>query len=133
MLWARSGSLPRPDALQEVPGLHAQRLGPGNPGQDDIARIPGYRSSYQFTIGGPTRGDENSFKLVVENIRRAIEEKTDLEIAYKGSGGQTRRRVTPKYIKGMNMRARCHMRNEDRSFRLDRIVEVAEVAPKPKP
>ena len=98
-------------------------------GQDDITRIPGYRNSYQFTIGGPTRGDENSFKLVVDNIRRAIEEHRDLEIAYKGSGGQTRRRVTPKYIKGMNVRARCHMRNEDRDFRLDRIVEVAEVAP----
>ncbi len=98
-------------------------------GQDDIARIPGYRSSYQFNIGGPGRGDENSFKLVVENIRRAIEAHTDLEIAYKGSGGQTRRRVTPKYIKGMNVRAHCHMRNEDRDFRLDRIVEVAEVTP----
>jgi DNA polymerase III epsilon subunit family exonuclease len=101
-------------------------------GQDDLARVPGYRTSYQFSIGGHGRGEENSFQLVVENIRRAIEIHVDLEIAYRGSGGQTRRRVTPMYIKGMNMHAYCHMRKEDRDFRLDRIVEVSEVAAKPK-
>ena len=101
-------------------------------GQDDITRVPGYRTSYQFSIGGHGRGEENSFQLVVENIRRAIEGHSDLEIAYRGSGGQTRRRVTPKNIKGMNMRAYCHLRKEDRDFRLDRILEVYEVAARPK-
>jgi DNA polymerase-3 subunit epsilon len=100
-------------------------------GQDDITRIPGYRASYQFSIGGPGRGEDNSFQTVVESIRRAIAAHADLEIAYRGSAGQTRRRVTPKDIRGMNMRAFCHLRKEDRDFRLDRIVECAEVAPKP--
>ncbi len=101
-------------------------------GQDDISRIPGYRTSYQFSIGGPGRGEDNSFSLVVEHIRRAIEAHHDIEIAYRGSGGQTRRRVTPKDIRGMNMRAYCHLRKEDRDFRLDRILECAEVAAKPR-
>lgn len=100
-------------------------------GQDDITRVPGYRTSYQFSIGGHGR-EENSFQLVVESIRRAIEAHIDLEIAYRGSGGQTHRRVTPRNIKGMNMRAYCHLRKEDRDFRLDRILEVYEVAAKPK-
>ncbi len=100
-------------------------------GQDDITRVPGYRTSYQFSIGGHGR-EENSFQLVVESIRRAIETHMDLEITYRGSGGQTYRRVTPKNIKGMNMRAYCHLRKEDRDFRLDRIIEVDEVAAKPK-
>lgn len=101
-------------------------------GQDDVSRVPGYRTSYQFSIGGHGRGEENSFQLVVESLRRAIEGHIDLEIAYRGSGGQTRRRVTPKNIKGMNMRAYCHLRKEDRDFRLDRILEVHEIATKPK-
>jgi DNA polymerase III epsilon subunit family exonuclease len=100
-------------------------------GQDDITRVPGYRTSYQFSIGGHGR-EENSFQLVVESIRHALEAHSDLEISYRGSGGQTHRRVTPKNIKGMNMRAYCHLRKEDRDFRLDRIIEVYEVAAKPR-
>jgi DNA polymerase III epsilon subunit len=100
-------------------------------GHDDITRIPGYRTSYQFTLGGPGHGEGNSFQTVVESIRRAIAAHADLEIAYRGSGGQTRRRVTPKDIRGMSMRAYCHLRQEDRDFRLDRILECDEVAAKP--
>ena len=96
-------------------------------GHDDITRLPGYRASYQFSLGGGFRGDDNSFRSVVESIRHAIEVRMDLEITYKGGGGKTRRRITPKYIKGMNVRAHCHLRGEERDFRLDRIVEVAEV------
>jgi predicted DNA-binding transcriptional regulator YafY len=35
--------------------------------------------------------------------------------------------VSPRYIKGMNMRAYCHMRKEELDFRLDRIKECADV------
>ncbi len=96
-------------------------------GKDDITHVPGYRNSYQFAIGGPSRGEDNSFQLVVEAIRSALMIHADIEITYRGSGGQTRRRVTPKDIRGMNMRAYCHLRKEDRDFRLDRIVECSEV------
>lgn len=97
-------------------------------GQGEIAKIPGYRNSYQFSIDGPGRGEDNSFKIVVEHIRHAIENKIDLDISYEGGKSQSRRRVTPKMIKGMNLRGYCHLRKEDREFRLDRIMECAEVA-----
>jgi len=95
-------------------------------GQDDLSRIPGYRTSYQFSIDGPDRGVDNSFQIVVESIRHAIESH-DLEIAYSGGKGNSRRRVSPRYIKGMNLRAYCHLRKEELDFRLDRIMECAEV------
>lgn len=97
-------------------------------GQDDLTKIPGYRNSYQFSIDGPERGEENSFQIVVEQIRQAIEEKRDIEISYLGGKSQSRRRVTPWQIKGMNVRGYCHMRKQERDFRLDRILECSEVA-----
>lgn len=100
-------------------------------GQDDLTKIPGYRNSYQFSIDGPERGEENSFKMVVEHIRIAIEKQSVLEIAYHGGKSQSRRRVTPRWIKGMNVRAYCHLRKEERDFRLDRIVECDEAVEKP--
>ena len=100
-------------------------------GQDELSKVPGYRNSYQFSIDGPDRGEENTFPIVVESIRKAIEEKKDLEITYSGGKNSSQRRVTPYRIKGMNLRARCHLRKEDRDFRLDRIVECSEVEPEP--
>jgi DNA polymerase III epsilon subunit family exonuclease len=96
-------------------------------GQDELSRLPGFRNSYQFSIQGRERGEENSFQTVVESIRKAIESKTDLEISYVGGKAASRRRVTPWQIKGMNLRAWCHLRKEERDFRLDRILEVHEV------
>ncbi len=100
-------------------------------GQDEISKVPGYRNSYQFSIEGPERGKENAFPIVVESIRKAIEGKKDLEITYSGGKNPGQRRVTPYQIKGMNLRARCHLRKQDRDFRLDRIIECAEVEPEP--
>ena len=102
-------------------------------GHGEITKIPGYRNSYQFSIDGPGRGEDNSFQIVVEHIRLAIENKIDLEISYEGGKSQSRRRVTPKMIKGMNLRGYCHLRKEDRDFRLDRIMECAEVVDNPEP
>lgn len=100
-------------------------------GQDELSHLPGYRNSYQFSISGPQRGAENSFNTVVDHIRKAIEAGTAVEISYSGGSGQTRRQVRPKAIRGMNLRAYCLLRNEDRDFRLDRILDVADVTPPP--
>ena len=97
-------------------------------GQDDLTKIPGYRNSFQFSIDGPDRGVDNSFKLVVEHIRKAIETKTELEISYRGGESTTWRRVTPWMIKGMSLRGYCHLRHEERVFRLDRILECHEAS-----
>ena len=92
-------------------------------GQDDLAGLPGYHASFQFSIDGPGRGEENSFQNIVQVIRSALQEGRDLEIVYAGGSGRTRSRVTPRWIKGMNVRARCHSRNEEIDFRLDWIME----------
>jgi len=43
-------------------------------------------------------------------------------------GEQTRRWVTPKQVMGLSdyvyLQAHCHLRNAERNFRLDRIIEV---------
>src|SRR5262245_32355989 len=31
-------------------------------GQDELSRLPGFRNSYQFSIDGPERGEDNSFE-----------------------------------------------------------------------
>jgi len=45
-----------------------------------------------------------------------------------GSGKETERWITPKQVMGLSdyiyLQAHCHLRNAERSFRLDRIVEV---------
>jgi len=45
-----------------------------------------------------------------------------------GEGGETQRWITPRQVMGLSdyiyLQAYCHMRNAERSFRLDRIVEV---------
>lgn len=102
-------------------------------GQDDLARLPGYRNSYQFSIDGPERGEDNSFRSIVESIHLAIEAKQAIEITYSGGKGQSRRQVTPRYIKGMNVRALCHQKKEERDFRLDRILECEVVGSAPTP
>jgi len=96
-------------------------------GQDDLTRVPGYHASYQFSIDGPGRGEENSFGNVVQVIRTALEGGGDLELVYAGGSGRMRSRVTPRWIKGMNVRARCHTRKEEMDFRLDWIVECEAI------
>jgi DNA polymerase III epsilon subunit family exonuclease len=101
-------------------------------GQDDLSKLPGYRNSYQFSIEGPERGEENSFPIVVQSIQKAIEAKSDLEISYAGGKTSGWRRITPWQIKGMNVRGWCHLRREERDFRLDRILECHEVVEEPR-
>ncbi len=93
-------------------------------GQDDLSRVPGYHASYQFSLDGPGRGEENSFQNIVGVIRAAIEGEHDVELCYaKGGSGRSTTVVTPRWIKGMNVRGKCHGRNEEVDFRLDWIME----------
>jgi len=71
----------------------------------------------------------------VELIRRAIASKSALEMVYlKPSDEKTRRTVIPESVGEMEyqgkrylgMRAFCLKRNEERSFRIDRILEIRE-------
>jgi hypothetical protein len=71
----------------------------------------------------------------IDAIRRAIENRKTLEIVYlKPNDEKTRRVVRPKTVGEMEyhsrtylgMRAFCLKRNEDRVFRIDRILEIKE-------
>jgi predicted DNA-binding transcriptional regulator YafY len=66
--------------------------------------------------------------MAVEHVRHAIERGVDLEIDYKGGKGQSRRRVQPRAIRGMSVRAFCYTRGEELDFRLDRILDAVEIA-----
>ncbi len=62
-------------------------------------------------------------------LGESIYSKKKLFIHYiDGSGEMTQRWITPKQVMGLSdyvyLQAHCHMRNAERSFRLDRIVEV---------
>jgi hypothetical protein len=72
----------------------------------------------------------------VETIKRAIENKRALQIVYlKPNDEKTRRTVIPEAVGEMEyheksylgMRAFCTKRNEERVFRVDRILEIQEV------
>lgn len=69
-------------------------------------------------------------------LERAVREGRDLELVYlKATDQQSRRRVTPLWVGEMEyggrpflgLRAFCHARGEERTFRVDRILEVREV------
>jgi ATP-dependent DNA helicase PIF1 len=71
----------------------------------------------------------------IEVIRKAIENKASLEIVYlKPSDEKTIRVVRPEAVgemeyrgkKYLGMRAFCLKRNDDRVFRIDRILEIKE-------
>jgi DNA polymerase-3 subunit epsilon len=62
-------------------------------------------------------------------IQEALASKKDLLIRYVDQKGrETQRRITPKQIMVLQdyiyLSAHCHLRDEDRSFRLDRITEM---------
>jgi DNA polymerase III epsilon subunit-like protein len=62
-------------------------------------------------------------------LGEAIYSQKRLFIRYiDGDGEETQRWITPKQVTGLSdyvyLLAHCHMRNAERSFRLDRIVEV---------
>ncbi len=62
-------------------------------------------------------------------LGEAIYSKKKMFIRYvDGDGEETKRWITPKQVMGLSdyvyLQAHCHMRNAERNFRLDRIIEV---------
>jgi ATP-dependent DNA helicase PIF1 len=94
-------------------------------------QVMGFLTRYQYQkaeIACPMDGK-------IELIREAIENRTLLEIVYlKPSDEKTMRIVRPEAVgemeyrgkKYLGMRAFCMKRNEDRVFRIDRILEIRE-------
>jgi predicted DNA-binding transcriptional regulator YafY len=76
--------------------------------------------------------------VVAEAIWRAVRDNRTLRIRYTDIGGlQTEREVEPLHIvvgpNGSYLTAWCHLREEDRVFRLDRVTWADPVAAPPHP
>ena len=83
--------------------------------------------------GGPIYFPKPTQIELPQQIRRALDNQLDLEILYAGGGsGRTRRIITPLYPtkqgKTTYIIAFCHMRQDRRTFRLDRILEMVEAS-----
>ena len=64
-------------------------------------------------------------------ITRALSDKHDVEILYIANSGETTRRITPRYAtqhRGTDyLIAYCHLRKDQRSFRIDRIFNATKI------
>ncbi len=92
-------------------------------------KVVDFLTKYQYKIAEQNCSYED--KEII--IKDAIESGTDLEIVYlKANDTKTRRKITPLYIDEMQfkgksfigLRALCKMRQEERTFRIDRILEI---------
>ena len=98
-------------------------------------RIVKFSTRYQYERAEKQTPLEERLALVKE----AINTKTPLEIVYlRASDVKSRRVVQPREVgemeymgrKYLGMRTFCSKRNEERTFRLDRILEIAPVTKK---
>ena len=80
---------------------------------------------------------ECSLDKKIDLIKEAIKNKTKLQITYlKAQDVKSKRVIMPKYVGEMEylektylgVEAHCYMRNEDRVFRVDRILEIDRVS-----
>lgn len=81
--------------------------------------------------GGNEEGD-TALDEVSARLQAAIDAGIELDLTYADTQGQvTRRRVRPLHIDlrwgRRYLLAHCHLRDEERHFRLDRIVELSDV------
>ena len=91
--------------------------------------------SRRLPAAKPDLAEASPVDRKIEVIRKAIENKASLEIVYlKPSDEKTTRVVRPEAVgemeylgkKYLGMRAFCLKRNDDRVFRIDRILEIKE-------
>jgi len=72
-------------------------------------------------------------KKKIDLITNAIDSKLSLNLLYSGiNSGTTIRKVTPVELEGRGRKTTmvgyCHLRNEERSFRIDRIVSLEKLS-----
>jgi predicted DNA-binding transcriptional regulator YafY len=66
--------------------------------------------------------DEGEDGTPLEAIFNAIEDETDVRIAYAGADGVTRRTITPIEIKGAQVHALCHTSADEQRFWIPSIL-----------
>jgi predicted DNA-binding transcriptional regulator YafY len=98
-------------------------------GMMDALKPPGGRLDDFIGIYSSPAWPQDGVKLPTE-LSEAIHSGRRLRISYvDGKGNRSKRWVTPYQVIGLSdylyLHAHCHMRDAERSFRLDRIVELA--------
>jgi DNA polymerase III epsilon subunit-like protein len=98
-------------------------------GMMDALQPPGGRLDNYIGIYNSPAWPQDGVKLPTE-LNEAIHSGRRLRISYiDGKGNRSKRWVTPYQVIGLSdylyLQGHCHMRNAERSFRLDRIVELA--------
>jgi ATP-dependent exoDNAse (exonuclease V) alpha subunit len=95
-------------------------------------RVQKFITGYQYGLSEVTQPLEKK----IEAIQAAITTRRDLEIVYlKTSDEKSHRRVTPVFVGQMEfqnksfpaLKAYCHSRREERTFRVDRILELKTI------
>jgi ATP-dependent exoDNAse (exonuclease V) alpha subunit len=95
-------------------------------------RVVKFMTQFQYKLSENRCPIEEKIHL----IKSAIENQSKIEILYlKNNDVKSRRKITPAFVGEMEysgktylgMEAFCHLRNEKRIFRLDRILEISEV------
>ena len=103
--------------------------------QTEILRERGVRNVEDIMEFPKTREKDSAIQgnVVLEHLEKAISGKTPVDITYRSvwNNKTTKRTITPKRIKQgydkLYVIAYCHMRGEDRNFRLDCITSVRAV------
>lgn len=71
------------------------------------------------------RKDKNKEFNIIEEIKKAIDLSKKLEIEYVDSEGkETKRVIKPQKIENGKIIAYCYLRNDWRSFKIDRIKKI---------
>jgi len=96
-------------------------------------KVVKFLTSYQYDLSEKKCSKEEK----IEIIKRAIKNKTKLEITYlKAQDQKSKRTILPSNVGEMEylgkrylgVEAHCFLRNEERVFRVDRILEMKEAA-----
>jgi hypothetical protein len=81
----------------------------------------------QATLGGGAELRPVAHDEPIDVVLRAIEQGSDVFIAYAGAGGTTARQITPYSSDGSAVRAYCHLDRDERSFWLASIVDALAI------
>lgn len=93
-------------------------------------RIAKFLASYQYKKADERMGYEERKKIIEDAIKRGM----DLQITYlKPDDKKSHRTIRPLSVEDMEykgrvfegLRAHCYLRNTDRTFRIDRILDIA--------
>lgn len=92
---------------------------------------PDYEGEMPWDPDEPWTGPTHDAAAARRVLEHAIKRGSDVEIDYftHARGEYSTRRVTPRGLEGRYLVAHCHLRNEERTFRIERIARAQAIEP----